>query len=413
LNRHDPRNVVENLRNHLAAHDKPLVFLFGAGTSSAVNIAPAVRSGEKQNHQPLVPSMGPLTERCKAAIVNLGKPFSNAWSRLESECKRVNIEAILTRLHLKIDAIGTGEKLLGLTKEELERMESIIRKTIAGAVMLTEDMIPNKVPHDDFSAWVKQAVRTVPLEIFTTNYDILFERAFEHAHIPFFDGFIGAYEPFFYGDSFKLEDLLPRDKWVRLWKIHGSVNWKLVKHTGGDMVIRTQPMGTGEMILPSHRKYDESRKQPYLSLMDRLGQMLGREHALLISCGYGFGDQHINAVIFSVLDNRRTSSVIALHFGELSSEDPLVKWSKERRNFTVLGANAGVIGGQWGEWQLLNPVDDQTHSFMDTAFDSDAIKPDSTDASLEEGRLGKMRLVDFNWFCKFLNSMERKSEGEL
>lgn len=42
---HDPQRVVELLRDHLAAHDKQLLFLFGAGTSSAVNTAPAPAAG--------------------------------------------------------------------------------------------------------------------------------------------------------------------------------------------------------------------------------------------------------------------------------------------------------------------------------------------------------------------------------
>ena len=410
---HDPKSVIEGLRNHLAAHDRPLAFLFGAGTSSAVNIAPPVLPGEKQGYKPLVPSIEPLTERCKAATVNLGKPFSNAWQLLASECRKVNVESILSRLHSKIDAVGKGDKLIGLTKEELECMESNIRKTIGGAVMLNEETIPGSLPHDDLASWVRRAGRSVPLEIFTTNYDVLFERSFERAQVPFFDGFVGGYEPFFYGDSLGQEELLPSDRWVRLWKIHGSVNWRLVKRSGRERVIRTQPTGTGEMILPSQRKYDESRKQPYTALMDRLGEVLNRDHALLITCGYGFGDEHINALIFSVLDNRRTSNVIALWFGELALEEPLVNWSKERTNLMVLGPNGGIIGGRWGTWRLLNPVDDQTHSFMDIAFDSDACKPDGVGAGLEEGRSGKMRLVDFNWFCKFLNTMERKGGDQL
>ena len=409
---HEPKNVIENLRNHLAAYDRPLAFLFGAGTSSAVNVAPAALPGKKRGYKPLVPSIERLTERCKVATENIGKGFSNAWKLLESECRKVNVESILSRLHSKIDAIGT-EKLLGLSKTELEHMESIIRKTIGGAVMLKEEMIPDSLPHDDFAGWVRRAGRVVPLEVFTTNYDVLFERALERARVPFYDGFVGGYEPFFYGESLEREELLPSDKWVRLWKIHGSVNWRLVKRSGREGVIRVQPTGTGEMIFPSHRKYDESRKQPYTALMDRLGQVLSRDHALLISCGYSFGDEHINALIFSVLENRRTSNMIVLQFGDLSVEHPLVKWGKERKNFMVLGANGGVIGGRWGTWRLLNPVDNQTHSFMDTAFDSDACKPDSTDASLEEGRSGRMRIGDFNWFCKFLNTMKIKSEDKL
>ena len=410
---HDPKNIIENLRNHLAAHDRPLAFLFGAGTSSAVNTAPPVEAGEKRPHIPLVPSIEPLTVRCKAAAVNLGKGFSNAWELLERECAKPNVERILSRLHSKIDAIGTGEKLLGLTIEELERMESNVRKTIAGAVILDESRIPEKLPHDDFALWIKSCGRTVPPEIFTTNYDVLLERSLERAQVPFFDGFVGGYEPFFLGDSLAREELLPSSRWVRLWKIHGSVNWQLVKRSGQERIIRTQATRTGEMIFPSHRKYDQSRKQPYTALMDRLGQVLSRDHALLISCGYGFGDEHINALIFSVLDNQRTSNVFTLQFGDLSMQHPLVKWAMQRPNFTVLGANGGVVGGRWGTWRLLNAVDDQTHSFMDIAFDSDACKPESEEASIEEARLGKLRIVDFNWFCDFLNTMERQVGSEL
>lgn len=39
MNAHDPQKVVEDLRNHLATHDRPLAFLFGAGTSYSINIA--------------------------------------------------------------------------------------------------------------------------------------------------------------------------------------------------------------------------------------------------------------------------------------------------------------------------------------------------------------------------------------
>jgi len=412
LSVHDPRTVIENLRNHLAGHDKPLAFLFGAGTSSAVNEkAAAPLPGEKPMHKPLVPSIGPMTELCKAAVGNMDKPFCNAWQLLESECRKVNIERILSRLHSKIDAIGT-EKLLGLSKSELEQMESIIRKTIAGAVMLKEERIPDTLPHDDFAGWIKRAGGVPSLEIFTTNYDVLFERALEQVHAPFFDGFVGGYEPFFYEECLEREELLPTDRWVRLWKIHGSVNWKLVTCSGRKRIIRGEQTTTGEMIFPSHRKYDESRKLPYTALMDRLGKVLSREHALLISCGYGFGDEHINALIFSVLENRRTSNMIALQFGELAEDNFLVKAGKEKKNLMVIGANGAVIGGRWGTWRLLNPVDDQTHSFMDTAFDSDAGVPESTNAALEEDRAGRMRLGDFNWFCKFLNTMGRKTEGK-
>jgi hypothetical protein len=73
----------------------------------------------------------------------------------------------------------------------------------------------------------------------------------------------------------------------------------------------------------------------------------------------------------------------------------------------VIGSNAGVIGSKWGEWKLLRPVDEKTHSFMDIVFDSKAAIESDADALT-----GLLRLGDFNVFCKFLLTMERKIEGQ-
>jgi len=223
---------------------------------------------------------------------------------------------------------------------------------------------------------------------------------------------VGAHNPFFLPDSLDREELLPPASWVRLWKIHGSINWQLADSFQPVRIIRTQPKLTGEMILPSHRKYDESRKQPYTALLDRLGQALDREHSLLITCGFSFSDEHINSLIFSVLDNQPTANVISLQHGELSQDTPLVKWALSRTNLKVIGPNAGVIYGRWGTWHLLNPVDNSTSSFMDLAFDSNAweeTEGGEVDPNADV-RNGQMRLGDFNWFCQFLNTMRSRTE---
>ncbi|MCH8080059.1 MAG: SIR2 family protein [Proteobacteria bacterium] len=230
--------------------------------------------------------------------------------------------------------------------------------------------------------------------------------AFETARVPAFDGFVGTYQPFFYPECLDDEGLLPTSNWIRLWKLHGSVNWVLEDRPGGKRIIRSTPTESGELILPSHRKYDESRKQPYMGYMDRLSHILNFEHALLITCGYSFGDEHINAILYSALENCNTSNIIALQFQELNEDDNLVKVAVRHSNLTVIGPNGGVIYGNWGLWQLSQPVDKKTCSFMDTAFDSNALPEDKgSPAAVSPDLMGRMRLGDFNWFCRFLNSM--------
>jgi hypothetical protein len=410
MNAHDPRRVIEDIRDHLAAHDRHLAFLFGAGTSSAVNTAPAPSPGAKQAHVPLIPGIEGLTATCNAAVCKLGKIQTAAWEVLSKQCKKdscaANIENVLSRVRMKIDAIGDGESLLGLDRKGLSEIESTICVAIAKTVNPSPNKFPSKMPQDQFAAWVRKVSRSAPMEVFTTNYDLLFERAFEAARVPVFDGFVGTHHPFFYAECLEDETLLPNPKWIRLWKLHGSVNWFVEDGSAGKRIARGQPTASGELILPSNRKYDESRKQPYLAYMDRLSRIINSDHSLLITCGYSFGDEHINAILYGALDNRRTANVIALQFQNLEENSPLVEAAIRRSNLSVIGPNAGVITGEWAPWQLTQPVDNKTSSFMDIGFDSNALPEDEGSAAVDSADLkGRMRLGDFMWFCRFRNAM--------
>lgn len=406
---HDPRQVIEDLRNHLAAHDRHLAFLLGAGTSCAVNVAPAPAPGTKPTHQPLVPGTDALTAVCRAEVEQLGAKHAAAWAAVHAQCegnaRPANVEAVLSKVRMKIDAMGEGETSAGLTRDELVVLERTLCAAIAKAVTPQDNAIPHLLPHHDLAAWVKKINRGLPLEIFTTNYDILIERALEMARVPVFDGFVGAYRPYFFPECIDNEDWLPGSQWVRLWKLHGSVNW--LCDTGFDKrIVRVGPQVSGELILPSQRKYDESRKQPYVAYMDRLSRVLNSNHSLLITLGYGFGDEHINSILYSSLDNRSNANLVALCYGDLSSADGVVTAALRRPNLTVVGRNGGVISGVWGDWRLSQPVDNKTASFMDIAFDSNALPETSgSAAATTEHQLGQMRLGDFNWFCRFLQTL--------
>jgi hypothetical protein len=95
---HDPQKITEELRNHLASHDRSFCFLFGAGASSAINVAPIPKAGAKRQYIPLIPSIVPLTQICKEAASSLGENFSKALELLENQCetskKDVNIENV-------------------------------------------------------------------------------------------------------------------------------------------------------------------------------------------------------------------------------------------------------------------------------------------------------------------------------
>ena len=392
---HDPRQQVEQLRDHLAARDQPIAFLLGAGTSCAVR---------DHRREPLVPAVAELGELCSQAVGALGSEFESAYATFVHEAKKgpqPNIEGVLNVVRRKVAAVGADDKLSGLDLQQLEEIERTIQKSIAKAASPGEDRIPQALPHHGLARWIKGTDRDCAVEIFTTNYDTLIERGLEEERVPAFDGFVGSRRPFFSPASLQREDMAPGRRWARLWKIHGSVNWQWDELQDKSIrIVRGAESQSGELILPSFHKYDESRKQPYLAILDRLHAVLtARASTLLFVCGYSFGDDHINAVLFDALDARDDLHVVALMHSEIPDEHELVKRARRRANLVVYGPETGIVGTVRAPWRLIDPVDESTAGLLDIPFDSDAMEDDDLPVT------GQLRLGDFNRFCHFLGSL--------
>lgn len=393
---HDPRREVEKLRSHLAVHDKPIGFLIGAGGSAAVtDTAGAV----------LIPAVAALTDRCRQAVQALGDPYPAVYAAIESEFdpdSPPNVEDVLSAARMKIAAMSPSDQLAGADRATLEKVEETLRRTIATEALPAEDRIPDQLPHHALGRWIGRIPRTFPVEIFTTNYDTLIERGLEDHRVPLFDGFVGSRQPFFATGSLVREESAPGRGWSRVWKIHGSVNWsRQTMRDGTTRVVRGHETSDGELILPSFHKYDESRKQPYVAMLDRLGRFLSaREDTVLFVLGYSFGDQHINAVLFEALDLQPRVHVVALQFSDPAADGELARRALQHQNLVVYGPSSAIVGGVAGEWRLLEPVDAATAGLMDVPFDSDGI-PDPNAASFT----GRFRLGDFNFFARFLDDI--------
>jgi hypothetical protein len=298
---------------------------------------------------------------------------------------------------MMLRAIGTGDKLCGLEKAEIQAFEETVRKTIAKVVNPDCSSIPSDCAHRGFAQWLAKTARKMPVEIFTVNYDVLIEHALEAERVPLFDGFVGGYQPFFYADSLRRPETAPGMGWARLWKMHGSITWQRVEQDGRARVVRGQPDPTGAMIYPSFEKYDESRLQPYSAFADRLARFLEQDDALLIVIGFSFGDEHINDLIFAALENRPRTHVYALQYDELPADSELVKRGLQRPNLIVIGPENGLIGGRRAPWQPNEPP-----AFMADAF---ALRDVPAADGGETKSAGVMKIGDFNAFAGFLKAM--------
>ncbi len=396
---HDPRREIETLRDHLASHDKPLAFLIGAGASFAARDV---------DDKPLIPNLAELSELCQAEVEKLGKETAAAYAtfaeQLRASLKRdPNIEEILSSVRGKLAALAPeGDQLGGLNRQAMAKLEQTLRETIAAAVRPAEERISYPLPHQALASWINSVERRHAVELFTTNYDTLIERALEDEQVPLFDGFVGSREPYFEPATLAHEDEAPGKRWSRLWKIHGSINWHRSDRPN-ERIIRTNETASGELIYPSLHKYEESRKQPFVAMLQRLSDVLHhRDETVLFTLGYGWGDQHINAIIFEALAARERTHVIALMYDEVADDQEPVR--QGRHNLSVLGPKSAVIGGIRGPWRLLEPVDRRTADLLDVPFDSDAQEGD------EPALTGRMRLGDFAWFARFLREIAAYDE---
>lgn len=399
---HDPRREIEALRDHLASPDKPLAFLIGAGASL---------SAHDTGKNPLIPSLHELSELCRTKVEELDteskENYSDAYSEITKEQKELlgrepNIEDVLSSVRGKLGAMSSSDHLAGINRDAMSTLEGTLRKAIAEAVRPKEEKIAYPLPHQALANWIKSVERRHAVELFTTNYDTLLERALEEEEVPVFDGFVGSREPFFEPATLAHEDDAPGKRWTRLWKIHGSINWHRSERPE-ERIIRTDETSGGELIYPSLHKYEESRKQPFVAMLQRLSNVLHhRDETVLFTLGYGWGDQHINAIIFEALAARERTHVIALMFDEVKEGCEPVK--RPRPNLSVLGPKTAMIGGLRVPWRLLEPVDKKTADLLDIPFDSHAQVGD------EPALTGRMRLGDFAWFARFLKEIASQKE---
>jgi hypothetical protein len=168
------------------------------------------------------------------------------------------------------------------------------------------------------------------LHIFTTNYDRLIEYGCDIVGLRPIDRFIGGLSPIFRSSRVEVDLHYnppgirgePRylEGVIRFTKLHGSIDWIF---QDGKVRRYAIPFGANTdhpdlpdnpynevMIYPNPAKDVETLEYPYAELFRDFASALCRPNSVLVTYGYGFGDDHINRVITDMLTIPSTHLVI-------------------------------------------------------------------------------------------------------
>lgn len=401
---HDPIRHLKYLRQSLSQDNESIGFFISAGCPLSV-VMPVGK-------EPLIPDVAGLSVFINKQLKN-NKKYTTLLEELKKAEKSVeNIEDVLSFLRSLL-LVSKGGDVRGLSESDLLLLE----KDICNEIVKKLDVrLPDEeTPYHDLGKWMRSIDRKVAVEIFTTNYDVLMEEALEDLEIPYYDGFVGSRRSFF--DLRAVEDNLIPTHWSRLWKIHGSINWYQEDVAGQKKVYRSSEIkkDASHLIYPSHLKYEESRKMPYLALIDQLNRFIRKKSSLLILSGYSFHDEHLNDTIVNALKANPTAMVLGLMFGryeitddngELVEKYPdAYRLAKKLHNLNIWTFDKAIIGTNPGQWKSIRNEDDDPDLLN---FVSQEKKTDGSDESEDLIKLG-----DFSEFTSFLKKIIGKpKDGE-
>jgi hypothetical protein len=216
--------------------------------------------------------------------------------------------------------------------------------------------------------------------VFSLNYDMLVEYAAAEEGLFLTDGFTSGSKAAFAPASFSYLISIPSTRRGRptadrlrgvlnLVKLHGSLGW--FQWPDGrirriDPGLSIPARGHRLMIPPQRRKHQDTCVPPYSDLWSEFRAVLSNDRSRLVNrlvcVGYGFRDEHVNAIIRSAVARQNFTLVILAK----DLEDTVYStWAQSDRTIIatesrccVYGNPAAPVEGVWSfEWlaqEVLN-----------------------------------------------------------
>ncbi|GAB3660283.1 hypothetical protein GCM10028791_34150 [Echinicola sediminis] len=367
MEKQDFESITEKLRQHLDSGRQN--WLFGAGISYLSNI----------------PLMYPLTDRVKNIIKDSSHKKDNQIIKLLTDEleEDSHIEHFLSHIG---DLIALAERSKSksatiskksLSKDDLLHVYGSIISAIGDTVRYgysnngDKELIGTALEpiveikhHIEFVKAIygnrSNLTSRSKLNFFSTNYDTLLEDALGLEKFTVIDGFSGGAIGY-WNPQFEFHNSNSHPNKCLLYKLHGSIDWQKDKEKG---LIRNR-YGTKYlsdmsdiMIYPQATKYVETQKDPFSYLFDGFRKALNSSNEnVLITCGYSFGDEHINAEIEAALSSISNKTTIVA-FAQESNKDTCVvnetldKWLRNE----YFGDRVFVAGQKGVYYNSLDPI---------------------------------------------------------
>lgn len=213
------------------------------------------------------------------------------------------------------------DKLIEFLKMELFDLCNIPKEDFVGK---EED---EEIETKDYYYYHKELLKRIlsrPLnlkraKIFTTNYDLVIEKAMDELGVMYIDGFVGFHRRTLRPESYNYDLYYPTtttegkvhrlEKVIHFYKLHGSLSWVEKKKDSINIygieeknteTIENEEKG-GVMIYPTPLKKRFALDFPYSEMFRHFASAIIYPQSVLIAIGYSFGDEHINNIIYQAL----------------------------------------------------------------------------------------------------------------
>lgn len=324
-------------------------FLIGAGCSKCAGLpltseltAEALSSNE-------------LDDTTKAVLTAIRDLFNGAAD--------ANIEDYLSEL-IDLLAIADRRSSRGATQKDVTLggvaySEAQLRTAADQIKRGIARVIEKKVLIDTHQSFVRAVHRPLrpgkptsgqTVDYLVLNYDTVLEDALALERVPFADGLDGGVTGWWNPQTFDRDGLA-----ARVFKLHGSINWcefpddPLPRRVGASLQIAAANERR-ILIWPASTKYREAQLDPYAQLAERARRVLRPSRGsqcVLIICGYGFSDDHINLELDRALRESGGQLTIVVFTSDNEPSGRLATWYTDAAVMeqVLVFANRGFFHG--------------------------------------------------------------------